>query len=69
MEQWNNGSKLGKEYVKVVYCQPAYLTYKQSTSCKMPGWSRHKLPSRLPGQISDDRYADDTTLMQKVKRT
>ena len=45
-------SKLGKEYVKAVYCHPAYLTYMQSTSCKMPGWIIHKLESRLPGEIS-----------------
>ena len=36
------GSKSGNEYVKVVYCQPAYLTYMQGTSCKMPGWSQEK---------------------------
>ena len=41
MEQWT-GSKLGKEYVKTVYCHPAYLTYMQSTSCKMPDWMKHK---------------------------
>ena len=46
------GSKSGKEYVKVVYCHPAYLTYMQSTSCEMPGWMNHKLESRLPGEIS-----------------
>jgi len=40
-------SKLGKEYNKVVYCHPAYLTYTQSTSCKMPGWMKHKVESRL----------------------
>ena len=40
------GSKLGKEYVKAVYCHPAYLTYMQSMSCKMPGWMKHKLESR-----------------------
>ena len=51
MEQWT-GSKLGKEYVKAVYCHPAYLTYMQSTSCEMPGWITHKLESRLPGEIS-----------------
>ena len=51
MEQWT-GSKLGKEYVKAVYCHPAYLTYVQSTSCEMPGWMKHKLESRLPGEIS-----------------
>ena len=46
------GSKDGKEYVKAVYCHPAYLTYMQSTSCKMPGWMKHKLESRLLGEIS-----------------
>ena len=51
MEQQTH-SKLGKEYVKAVYCHPAYLTYMQSTSCKMPGWMKHKLESRLPGEIS-----------------
>ena len=44
--------QIGKEYVKAVYCHPAYLTYMQSTSCKMPGWMKHKLESRLPGEIS-----------------
>ena len=48
MEQ-QTGSKLGKEYIKAVYCYPAYLAYMQSTSCKMPGWMKHKLESRLPG--------------------
>ena len=46
------GSKLGKEYIKAVYCLPAYLSYMQNTSCKMPGWIKHKLKSRLPGEIS-----------------
>ena len=46
------GSKLGKEYIKVVYCQPAYLTSMQSTSCEMLGWKKHKLESRLPEEIS-----------------
>ena len=45
MEQ-QTGSKLGKEYIKAVYCQPAYLTSMQSTSCEMPGWMKHKLESR-----------------------
>ena len=45
-------SKLEKEYIKAVYCHPAYLTYMQSTSCKMPGWMKLKLESRLPGEIS-----------------
>ena len=51
MEQWT-GSKLGKEYVKAIYCDPTYLTYIQSTSYKMPGWMKHKLQSRLPREIS-----------------
>ena len=46
MEQ-QTGSKLGKEYVKAVYCHPAYLTYMQSTSCEMPSWIKHKLESSL----------------------
>ena len=55
------GFKLGKEYVKAVYCVPAYLTYMQSTSCEMLGWMKHKLESRWPGEISIT--SDDTTLM------
>ena len=51
MVQWT-GSKLGKEYVKVVYCHPAYLTSMQSVSCEMLGWMKHKLESRLLGEIS-----------------
>ena len=51
MEQWT-GSKFGKEYVKAVYCHLAYLTYMQSTLCKMLGWINHKLESRLLGEIS-----------------
>ena len=51
MEQ-QTGSQLGKECIKAVYCHPAYLTYMQSTSCEMPGWMKHKLESRLPGEIS-----------------
>ena len=46
------GSKLGKEYIKAIYCHPAYLTYMQSTSCEMLGWMKHKLELRLPGEIS-----------------
>ena len=48
MEQWTH-SKLEKEYIKAVYCHPAYI---QSTSCEMPSWMKHKLESRLPGEIS-----------------
>ena len=51
MEQ-QTGSKLGKEYIKAVYCQPARLTYIQSISCGMLGWMKHKLESRLLGEIS-----------------
>ena len=46
------GSKSGKEYVKAVYCHPAYLTYMQSILCEMPGWMKHSLESRLPEEIS-----------------
>ena len=45
-------SKSGKEYVKAVYCHPAYLAYMQSTSCEMLGWMNHKLESRLQGEIA-----------------
>ena len=68
MEQ-QTGSKLGKEYVKAVYCQPAYLTYMQSTSCEMPGWMKHKLETRLLGEIlitSDMKMIP--ALWQKAKK-
>ena len=68
MEQ-QTGSKLGKEYVKAVYCHPAYLTYMQNTSCKMLGWMKHKLESRLLGEISITSDTQMTPpLWQKVKR-
>ena len=78
MEQWT-GSKLGKIYVKAVYCHSFYLAYMQSTSCKMPGWMNHKLESRLLGEISIiSKMADDASLvaeseelknlLRKVKR-
>ena len=51
MEQ-KTGSKLGKEYIKAVYCHFVYLTYVQSTSREMLGWMKHKLESRLLGEIS-----------------
>ena len=51
MEQ-QTGSKSGKEYIKAVYCHPAYLTYMQSASCEMPGWMKHNLESRLLGEVS-----------------
>ena len=50
MEQ-QSGSKLGKKYVKAIYCHVAYLTCMQRTSCEMLGWMKHKLESRLPGEI------------------
>ena len=46
------GSKLGKEYIRAVYCHPAYLTYMENTSYEMPDWMKHKLESRLLGEIS-----------------
>ena len=63
------GSKLGKEYVKAVYCQSAYLTYMQSTSWEMLSWMNHKLESRLPGEISIISDTQTTPLLwQKVKK-
>ena len=50
MEQ-QTGSKFGKEYVKAVYCHPAYLTYMQGTSWETLGWMKHKLESRLLGEV------------------
>ena len=68
MEQ-QTGSKLGKEYIKAVYCHTAYLTYMQSTSCEMPGWMKQKLESRLPGETSITSDMQMTPpLWQKVKR-
>ena len=67
MEQ-QTGSKSEKEYVKAVYCHPAYLTYIQSTSCEMPGWMKDKLESRLSGEISITSDMQMTPpLWQKVK--
>ena len=51
MEQ-RPGFKLGKEYIKAAYCHPAYLTYMQSTSCKMPDWMKQKLESRMPDHLT-----------------
>ena len=63
------GSKLGKEYDKAVYCRSAYLTHMQSTSWKMLGWMKHKLESRMPGEISITSDMQMTPpLWQKVKR-
>ena len=64
------GPKLGKEYVKAVYCHLAYLTCMQSTSCEKPGWMKHKLKSILPGErnINNLRYANDTTFMAESEK-
>ena len=68
MEQ-QTGSKLGKEYVKAVYCHPAYLTFIQSTSWEMLGWMKYKLESRLPGEISiTSDMQTIPPLGQKVKK-
>ena len=68
MEQ-QTGSKLGKKYVKAVYCSPAYLTYMQSTSCEMLGWMNHKLKLRLPAEISTTSDMKMISLSwQKVRR-
>ena len=62
------GSKLRKEYIKAVYGHPAYLTFMQSTSYEMPGWMKHKLESRLPGEISITSDMQMTPpVWQKVK--
>ena len=69
MEQ-QTGSKSRKEYVKAEYCHPAYLTYMQSTSCVILGWMKHKLESRLLGEISIISGMQMTApLWQKVKRS
>ena len=66
MEKWT-GSKLGKEYIKTVHCHPAYLIYMQSPSCEMLGWMKHKLESRLLGEISIISDADGTTNGRKQR--
>ena len=68
MEKWTS-SKLEKEYIETVHCHPAYLTYMQSTSCRILGWINHKMESRLPGEISITSDMQMTPpLWQKVKR-
>ena len=68
MEQ-QTGSKLGKEYIKSVYCHPAFLTYMQSTSWERPGWMKHKVESRLLGEMSITSDKQMIQLLwQKVKR-
>ena len=70
MEQWT-GSKLGKKYVKAVYCHHAYLTYVQSISCKMPGpmkKHKHKQKKKIAGRNTNNlRYAKDITIMAESK--
>ena len=68
MEQ-QTGSKQEKEYIKAVYCHPANLSYMQSTSGETLGWRKHKLDSRLPGEISITSDMQMTpSLWQKVKK-
>ena len=68
MEQ-QTGSKSGKEYIKAVYCHPAYSTYMQSTSCEMSDWMNHKPESRLLGEISITSDTQMTpALWQKAKK-
>ena len=67
MEQ-QTGSKLGKEYIKAVYCHPAYLTYMKSTTCEMLSWMKNKLEIKIAGRnINNLRQAGDTTLMVDSK--
>ena len=69
MEQ-QTGSKSGKEYVKAVFCHPDYLTYMQSTSWETLGWMKHKLESRLLGEISIPLDKQMTPpLWQKMKKS
>ena len=69
MEQ-QTGSKYEKEYVKAVYCHPTYLTYVQSTSREILSWMKHKLESRLPGEMSITSDMQMTPpLWQKVKKS
>ena len=68
MEQ-QTGFKLGKEYVKAVYCHSAYLTYMQSTSCEMPGWMKHKLELRLPKEHTGHSKHPLPTTQEKILHT
>ena len=68
IEQWT-GLKLGREYVKAVYCHPAHFTYMQSTSYEISGWMKHRLESRLRGEMSTTSDMQMTPpLRLKVKR-
>ena len=67
--QQQSGSKFGKEYIKAVHCHPTYLIYMQSTSWEMPKWMKHKLESRLPGEVSiTSDMQVITPLWQKAKK-
>ena len=67
--QQGTGSNSGKEYIKAVYCHPAYFTYMQSTSCEMQSWVKHRLESRLLGEMSATSDMQMTSLLwQKAKR-
>ena len=69
LEMEQTGSKWEKEYIKAVYCHPAYLTYMQSISFEMPGWVKHKLKSRFLGEISITSDMQMTPpFWQKVKK-
>jgi len=63
------GFKSGKEYVKVIYCHPASLTYMQSTSCEMPGWMKHKLESKFTGEILITSDMQMTPTLWQKQRT
>ena len=63
--EWT-GSKLGKEYIKTIYCHPTYLTFMQGTSCEMLGWINHKLESRLLGEISTISAMQISTSSTKI---
>ena len=60
--------RLGKQYVKAVYCNAAYLTYMQSTSCELPGWVNHRLESRFPGEISTTSDMQMLLLLSRFSR-
>ena len=67
-KEQQTGSKLGKEYIKAIYCHPAYLTYMQSTLCEMLGRLKHKLESRILEEITITSYTQMTpVLWQKAK--
>ena len=62
------GSKSGKEYVKAVYCHPAYLTYMQGKSCEIPGWMKHSWNQDCQEKYQYLKYAVTPSLWQKVKK-